>query len=283
MNYRLLRESFVCKAQPLYTKPEADSLFSILSNHFLGWDRVAQILNENSEIKQDIETKFDHYVHRLNNHEPIEYITNTSEFYGYSFYVNEDVLIPRPETEELVEWILSQHQTDHALRILDIGTGSGCIPIVLSKKRPKWKIKALDFCPEALAVAMKNSNIHTAEVEFFEMDVLNCDLDIFEPFDIIVSNPPYVLKSEKEKMTKQVFEYEPPTALFVSDQDPFVFYDRIADLGYKKLNPSGCLYFEINEFHHKEIRSIVGSFGFKCQLKNDISGKRRMLKGQLKA
>ena len=281
MKYRLLRDSFVLKVQPIYTQKEAGILFSLLSSHFLKWDRITQMINEYVEIEEEIEKKFNDSIRRLNNHEPIQYIINISNFFGYAFYVDHNVLIPRPETEELVEWILSKHKTEYPLKILDIGTGSGCIPIVLSKKRPKWNIVALDSSSQALTIATKNSNTHSTKIEFFEINILQSDLDAFESFDIIISNPPYVLESEKEKMTPQALEYEPQTALFAPNQDPFIFYRRIAYLASKKMNQLGCLYFEINEFHSETIKSIVESFGFECELKNDISGKKRMLKGRL--
>ena len=218
----------------------------------------------------------------LSTYKPIQYITNISNFFGYDFYVDKRTLIPRRETEELVEWVLCDHKAENTLKVLDIGTGSGCISIVLSKKRPNWQIMALDISPQAIEVAKKNSLFHSTKVEFFEIDILNSNLDDFESFDIIISNPPYVLESEKEKMTQQVLAYEPHEAIFVPKKDPFIFYKRIAYLASKKLNPMGNIYFEINEFHSEIINNSIAFFGFECELKKDISGKNRMIKGKLR-
>jgi release factor glutamine methyltransferase len=214
---------------------------------------------------------------RLQGHEPIQYITGNTEFFGLNFKVNSNVLIPRPETEELVEWMLQDLQ-GKSLKILDIGTGSGCIAIALAKNLPHAKITAIDISPEALKTAKANALENGVEVAFFDLDILTAD-ELPGKFDIIVSNPPYVRELEQEHMQRNVLEYEPETALYVKDEDPLIFYKKITALAAENLPSEGKLYFEINQYLGRETEALLKEKNFQTTLKKDIFGAERMLKG----
>ena len=216
-------------------------------------------------------------VKRLQKGEPIQYILGVTEFYGLDFKVTSSVLIPRPETEELVEWILLETKQLNP-HILDVGTGSGCIAITLSKKMKYATVDALDVSAEALEVAKENAKANNVSIKFSKIDVL-AHQDLDKRFDIIVSNPPYILESEKKVMSKNVLDFEPHQALFVLNHDALIFYDRIADIAVKQLNKKGVLYFEINQAYGKEIVQLLQEKNFKdIELKKDISGNYRMIR-----
>ena len=216
-------------------------------------------------------------VKRLQNNEPIQYILDKTEFYGLDFKVSPSVLIPRPETEELIEWILSE-TTKKDPYILDIGTGSGCIAITLAKKMQYATVYAWDISDNALEVANENAIINDVSVKFSMVDVLK-PLSFNYKFDIIVSNPPYIKESEKEKMEKNVLDFEPHEALFVANHDALIFYNRIADIAKKQLQENGLLYFEINHSKGDEVVHLLKEKGFvNIELKKDISGNNRMIR-----
>lgn len=216
-------------------------------------------------------------VKRLQKGEPIQYILGVTEFYGLDFKVTSSVLIPRPETEELVEWILLETKQLNP-HILDVGTGSGCIAITLSKKMKYATVDAWDVSTEALEVAKENAKANNVSIKFSKIDVF-AHQDLDKRFDIIVSNPPYILESEKKVMSKNVLDFEPHQALFVSNHDALIFYDRIADIAVKQLNKKGMLYFEINQAYGKEIVHLLQEKNFKdIELKKDISGNYRMIR-----
>ncbi|MDR1742272.1 MAG: peptide chain release factor N(5)-glutamine methyltransferase [Dysgonamonadaceae bacterium] len=218
-------------------------------------------------------------IERLKNYEPLQYILGETEFYGLPFQVTRSVLIPRPETEELVEWILSENRKTNP-SILDIGTGSGCIAVTLAKQIPGAKVTAWDLSKDALATASENARRNNVEVEFAERNVL-LPADKTPTFDIIVSNPPYVAESEKAGMDRVVLDYEPHTALFVPDNDALIFYRSIADMAFRQLNPEGRLYFEINRAKGKEIVALLKDKGFEnVVLKKDISRNDRMIRAE---
>ena len=219
---------------------------------------------------------------RLKNFEPIQYILGTTEFFGLPFLVDKNVLIPRPETEELVDWILGQNKHKEAT-ILDIGTGSGCIAISLAKHLPGAKVCGLDISAEALLVAQVNTVLNKVDIRYFNTDVLNENTWKFTfeemRFDTIVSNPPYVRILEKELMSPNVIEHEPNIALFVKDEDPLLFYRKIAQLSNLHLKPEGVLYFEINEYLSLEMEKMLTKEGFKnIEIRKDIFKKDRMIK-----
>lgn len=216
-------------------------------------------------------------VQRLQNGEPIQYIIGHTEFYGLDFKVTPSVLIPRPETEELVEWILLETKQVNP-HILDIGTGSGCIAIALAKKMKYATVDAWDVSAEALEVAKHNALTNSVSVKFSEVDVLEV-LSFDKKFDVIVSNPPYIKDCEKEVMNKNVLDFEPHEALFVSDNDALIFYIRIADIAMQQLNKNGWIYFEINQANGQEVVQLLQARGFiDVELKKDLSGNDRMVR-----
>jgi release factor glutamine methyltransferase len=198
------------------------------------------------------------------------------------FILNSNVLIPRPETEELIYWITSQFKNDSSknLKILDIGTGSGCIAVSLAKLIPNAEVSAMDISREALQTAQENAKINQVQMHFMEADVLKMH-SLETSFDIIVSNPPYVLAHEKSKMRENVLNFEPHQALFVPDTNPLIFYEKIADLAIRHLNKNGQLFFEINEAYGNEVRDLLVEKGFvDVELKKDLFGKLRMVRGR---
>lgn len=267
----------------IYPDNEIQSLARIVieqvsgvSFHRLSVDKDKQ-LSENQ--KQDIRR----IVQRLKQSEPVQYILNEAWFYGLTLAVDSSVLIPRPETEELVELIVKRHKEEKP-RILDIGTGSGCIAIALAKHLPGAEVWAVDVSAEALQTARRNAALNQAEVHFLQADILHPNAAELIPhtYNIIVSNPPYVLESEKAAMEKNVLEYEPGLALFVPDEAPLRFYRAIARLGKQKLEDNGFLYFEINARCGTEMISMLEEEKYRhIRLIQDIYGKDRMTQAQL--
>ena len=214
---------------------------------------------------------------RLNSYEPLQYIIGETWFCGYRFKVTPAVLIPRPETAELIDWIVTDNKRDCA-HVLDIGTGSGCIPVSLALMMDSPVVSAWDISEEALSVASENARINNADVAFSRVDVLGADIPDIK-VDILVSNPPYITESEKKDMEKNVLEWEPDLALFVPDNDPLRFYRRIAELGLDILNDGGLIYFEINRSYGSETVEMLASMGYKnIELRKDLSGNDRMIK-----
>ena len=212
---------------------------------------------------------------------PIQYLLGTTHFYGLEFEVNENVLIPRPETEELVDWIIKSQKSEvrnKKLKILDIGTGSGCIAISIAKNLPNAEVFALDVSEKALATAKKNAELNQVQVQFICQSILETE-DLGQQFDVIVSNPPYVRHLEKQEIKKNVLDNEPHLALFVADDDALIFYRKIAQLAVKNLSQTGQLYFEINQYLGQEMLSLLQEMDFKnSELRQDIYGNDRMTK-----
>lgn len=274
------KKQFILGLKNEYPPEEINSFFNILIVHYLNVTRLELALDPKKELASEQIKLFDEILGKLQQHEPIQYIIGETEFFGLTFQVNKNVLIPRPETEELVSWILldlSDNNTS-AIKILDIGTGSGCIAISLAKNLPDAEIKALDISNEALKVAAKNAKLNQVEVKFENQDILHIDKPI-DSFDVIVSNPPYVRDLEKKEMNRNVLENEPDGALYVRDNDPLVFYRAITNLAKTSLGIGGSLYFEINQYLAKETEKVMLDSGFKTTLKKDIFGNYRMLKG----
>jgi release factor glutamine methyltransferase len=217
---------------------------------------------------------------RLLQHEPVQYVLNESWFCGLKFYVDQNVLIPRPETEELVEWVITHCKFPlNNLSILDIGSGSGCIPISLKRKLRKAEVWSLDASEEALEVAKKNASILGVDVNFLLMDFLDKERrKDLSRFDIIISNPPYIPEKDKTQMSENVINYEPHEALFVPDDDPLIFYKAISGFGKDHLNPGGMVYVELHEDFAEDASSFFLSAGYTVELKNDMQGKSRMLR-----
>lgn len=263
-----------------YPETEVDSFFNLLSEQILKMKPVDIALNHYQVVSGKKYHKFQMAINRLQKYEPIQYILGDTEFYGLVFTVNLSVLIPRPETEELVDWIIKSNTSKPALKILDIGTGSGCIAITLAKQLPNSKVYALDVSADALKVAKKNAINNNVEIEFIEADVLDWNHEDLQ-FDVIVSNPPYVREIEKEAMSANVLDHEPHLALFVKDDDALVFYRKISEISQQILEPAGQLYYEINENMGEDTSQLLSNSGFSdIELKQDVFGKNRMLKAK---
>ena len=217
-------------------------------------------------------------VRRLQNHEPVQYIIGKETFMGLVFEVDENVLIPRPETQELVEWILEDHRSDEGCKILDIGTGSGCIPISLARFMNAAELEAWDISEGALEMARRNADCNDVNVLFSKQNVLEA-VPSASHYDVIVSNPPYITEKEKVDMEANVLDWEPSIALFVPDSDPLLFYRKIAELGLKMLVSEGALYFEINRAYGAMMKSMLENMGYKhVELRKDMFGNDRMIK-----
>ncbi|MDT0649607.1 peptide chain release factor N(5)-glutamine methyltransferase [Autumnicola edwardsiae] len=277
MLLRDLKIKFRKELEEEYPREEIDSFFNLLAEEYLGMSRLEMALEPTREIAEAENCHFKSATLKLKDHHPIQYILGTTEFFGLKFKVAEGVLIPRPETEELVQWILDGVSSEEKLKILDIGTGSGCIAVSLAKNLPNAEISAMDISEKALKIAKKNAESNAVNINFIQQDVL--ELKKLENFDIIVSNPPYVRELEKKEMQRNVLDYEPALALYVENQNPLIFYEKIAKLAKKALRPEGKLYFEINQYLAKETKFLVKKFGFKACLKKDIFGNYRMLRG----
>lgn len=262
-----------------YASEEIKRLTHLILNEVCGLSLPDIATCKFSDLSDAQRKKIQDIASRLKKYEPLQYIFGKTEFFGMEFEINPSVLIPRPETEELVEWILLENDSINP-RILDIGTGSGCIAIVLSKKILGAEVHAWDVSSEALSVAKLNAEKNAVEIFFRQVDIMQIfPADIV--FDIIVSNPPYVAENEKQEMEKNVLDFEPPEALFVSDDFPLVFYDRISDIALQKLKKKGKLYFEINRFYGREIVEMLKNKGFsQVELKKDISGNDRMIRAR---
>jgi len=263
----------------IFTSQEIDSLIFLIMEKIKGYNRIQYLLSKEEELSDDERFELEKITARLKNHEPIQYILGTTEFYGLPIYAVPGVLIPRPETEELVQWIIQKNQLP-APAILDIGTGSGCIAISLKKNIGEAKVMACDISPVCLETAKRNSQLNEVLVEMITYDILKAIPNFnFPKLDIIVSNPPYIRESEKRLMERNVLDYEPELALFVKDTDPLLFYDQIADFALEHLKPSGSLYFEINEAFGNECINMLVNKGFiDIELRKDINGKDRMIR-----
>ena len=262
-----------------YPETEIQSFFNILMEHFLNLSRIDIALQPHFEIKEEDFNTLQKGLNNLKNYIPIQYIIGETEFYGLPFKVNKNVLIPRPETEELVSWIIEASKNQKSkITILDIGTGSGCIPISLAKNLKNATISAIDISSEALKTAKENAELNQATIHFLEKDILNTS-KLDEKYTIIVSNPPYVRELEKTEMQKNVLDNEPHLALFVENNNPLLFYNKIADLATKHLSKNGLLFFEINQYLGKETVDLLTSKGFtNIELKKDMFGVDRMIK-----
>jgi len=262
-----------------YPDTEIESFFNLLSEHILRMKRIDISQNLYAVVSGKKYDKFQKAINRLKKYEPIQYILGDTEFYGLMFKVNHSVLIPRPETEELVAWIIDDFKNKKDISILDIGTGSGCIAISLAKNLPNTKVYALDVSTEALKIAKQNADSNDVEIEFIEADILDWDFGEMQ-FDVIVSNPPYVRELEKESMSANVIDHEPHLALFVKDDDALLFYRNITKSSTKLLKPKGALYLEINESLGAETKQLLLDSNFlDVTLKQDVFGKNRMVKG----
>lgn len=263
---------------PVYNRSEIESFISIIFRHVKGFSQNEMILNARDTLDPAHAEKIMQIVGRLEQQEPIQYILGETSFYGLNFKVDPSVLIPRNETEELVELILKDH-ADVPLRVLDLGTGSACIPVALKKNRPRFEVSACDVSEKALSVAAENARLNETDIHFFVYDVLSDRGLPNDAYDIWVSNPPYVLEKERALMASNVLEHEPALALFVPDHDPLLFYRAITLKAKKYLVAGGKLYFEINEKYGAAVCSMLEDLGFSAELFPDLHGKARMVRG----
>jgi len=255
-----------------YSDKELISIAYIVIEEILGLNKINVIINNANVISTNDEVKINEIIKDLIANKPIQYILGKANFFNLSFIVNKHVLIPRQETEQLINWILNYEFNS----VLDIGTGSACIPISLSKNSTA-NITAIDISSNAIKIAKKNADNYNLNITFLCEDIFKFNPD--SKFDLIVSNPPYVLESEMKKMHKNVLNFEPHNALFVEDSDPLIFYNYIAQFAFKYLNSKGALFFEINESFGVEIKLILNKLDFvNIELKKDLNGKDRMIK-----
>lgn len=255
---------------------EKKAISSLLIEHFLSASKLDILGNKQ---RDDSHIDWESIVERVNSNEPIQYIIGETNFHGLSFLTKPGVLIPRPETEELVD-ILYHTFKNTSLKLLDIGTGSGCIAVTLAKKLPLSTVVAWDISKEALAIAQKNAKKQEVDIQFEQKDVLHLHIERIPEFDLIVSNPPYICQSERAEMHENVLQYEPSLALFVPDDDPLLFYRKIAEIGLMTLKPGGLLAFEINRAFGKETKEMLIQMGYEtCTLQKDISNNDRFVFG----
>ena len=306
MKIKQYRTHFIQALLSIYDLGEAESFFYLILEEKQQLKRIDLALNPDLTFSNAEIQLWNSILEQLQKEIPIQYLLGKTSFYGLDFEVNENVLIPRPETEELVEWIiqsqkvevrsgklemgsgklgeeqsakLEREQQIRKINILDIGTGSGCIAIALAKNLPNAEVFAVDVSEKALATAEKNAIINEVNVTFLKKNILETD-DLEQQFDLIVSNPPYVRELEKKEIKKNVLDYEPHLALFVADNDALVFYRKIAELAQKNLSPKGQLFFEINQYLGKEMMELLEKMNFQnIELRQDIYGNDRMIRG----
>lgn len=266
--------------RPLYDGREAANIAHLLMEHITGLGKLDRIVHKDMDLTPKWESQYREGLEQLLSGRPIQHITGRSWFYGMELIVSDQVLIPRPETEELVEWVLLDHPSQPALRLLDVGTGSGCIPIALKKHWPSADIWAMDVSAGALEIAARNAQMQHTPVNFIRQDVLDPQAATLLPqLNVIVSNPPYIPEREKSGMDANVQHFEPANALFVPDSDPLLFYRRIGQLAQERLEPGGRLYFEIHEDFGEAVKAELLRQRFTdVVLKKDMFGKDRMVR-----
>jgi len=288
MQFKHLSQKFINDLNTIYQEEEAFAMFLITIDHFLNLNRAAYLLKKEEEISAEELSNFELILDELLKGKPLQYILGETYFYGLKFKVNPFVLIPRPETEELVDWIISVchgdeqilHRKSKIVNLLDIGTGSGCIAISLKKNLPNTSVYAFDISADALEVAKRNAVLNSVEVDFILDDILKSQYAIHNTqYDIIVSNPPYIKEDEKSAMHHNVLANEPHKALFVSNENPLIFYNAIADFALKNLIKDGLLFFEINEYLGQQTVNLLKHKGFtNIELRKDMQRKDRMIK-----
>ena len=287
MLLRELKTIFHKELDDIYGREEVDSFFFLCIEHYLNLPKFHLALEPEFTLTKPETDLFFKVLEDLKQEKPIQYIMGETEFYGLKFNVNEHVLIPRPETEELVDLIVrchSEHSEESQLKILDIGTGSGCIAISLAKTLANAKVYALDVDKDALNVSKRNAELNKVIINFIEANIFNestWNLEFKDlKFDIIVSNPPYVRQLEKQEMKPNVLDNEPHLALFVDDNDPLIFYKAITQFAVDNLKQNGALYFEINQYLGEETKQLLLDANFDdVELRKDLNDNNRMLKG----
>ena len=265
-----------------YSESEIHAIGMLILEKLTGFSRIWLLIHKELKLNDEQNIIASQYLERLKNHEPIQYILGETEFYGLKFKVNPSVLIPRPETEELVEWVKPPHPPKGGFlsgtpTLLDVGTGSGCIAVALKKKFPSANVSAMDISPEALALAKENAALNEVNIEFIQDDILH-PAATDRKWDVIVSNPPYIPASEQRYLHKNVTDFEPHLALFVQDNDPLIFYRKIAEFALSHLTAGGRLYVEIHQSLGRQCCQLLESMGFQSvELRKDLSGNDRMI------
>ena len=278
MKLKDVHQKFATHLAQIYDRAEAENIAWIVLEHLSG-QRYHPLTSKDLLVSREQLSQLEAMETRLLAHEPVQYVLNEAWFYDIPFFVNEQVLIPRPETEELVDWILKENANKKNISILDIGTGSGCIPVILKRKLPDSRVYGCDISFEALKVAQQNAETYQLSIHFFQIDILDQARWLQLPkVDIIVSNPPYISITEKSSLHPNVAEFEPGLALFVEDTNPLLFYENIAALAPLILKVGGCMYLEIHEAKGQQILELYEKAGFSSVLKKDMQGKNRMLK-----
>jgi len=289
MNITELAQHIIDELSPLLGPGEATSVSRLVLEDVFGYRRGSHP----RQLSQDEQIMAWATINRLKAGEPVQYVTGIGDFYGLQLKVNPAVLIPRPETEELVEWILEDHVAGTRVQCLDIGTGSGCIPLALKHKRPTWSCAGVDVSEDALEIARANAEKLTLKVDFQAVDILENPTSHPDKIEgsatlhlrtaaqnIIVSNPPYIPPSERAVMSPSTLAHEPELALFVPEEDPLLFYRRIAELGKEALTEGGRLYFETNEFNNEDVAALLTAAGYRnVERRKDLQGKWRMVRG----
>lgn len=285
MTIQQICQLYSTKLLPIYGERETQALTYLALAHILQKTKL-QILMDKQQLLTPLQVQqLEQMLEELEGQKPIQYLTKVAHFYGMELKVTPAVLIPRPETEELVEWIItsSSSSKNKPYKILDIGTGSGCIPLALKKENGANQIFAIDVSPKALQIAQENAEQQQLAITFKQVDILDRkQWQFIEQVDIIVSNPPYITVAEQKKMADNVVAHEPHLALFVPNDNPLLFYEVIADFALEKLNKNGQLFFEVHEDFALDTQQLLQQKGFvNCQLRKDINGKYRMLNGEL--
>jgi len=283
VTYSKLYRSFLEQLQAIYNMQEASVITDWVFEKMAGVKKMDLIKHPAMEPEMKDAEKLDAALQQLLQHKPVQQVLGEAWFYKMLFKVNNQVLIPRPETEELVNWLLNDYKKQATLpasvSIFDIGTGSGCIAIALKKNLPAAIVTAIDFSEGALAIAKENTLTNNVEIDFIQLDFLNEQLWATLPcFNIIVSNPPYIPISEMEQLDKNVTAYEPHSALFVPDSTPLLFYEKIALFGRSNLKMGGCIYVEVHENYASQTAELFAGYQYEVEIKKDIFEKNRMLK-----
>lgn len=262
----------------LYDEEERKALLAVVMDEVLNYSRADMVLKKYEELLPEVQTSLTEVVTQLQKEIPVQYIFGKAHFYGYEFKVSPATLIPRRETEELVEWILEamNRQPQKKWTVLDIGTGSGCIPITIKKEFSLAEVSAIDISPEALSIAEENVHNLNVKIRFIQQNIL--ETKTLDKYDIIISNPPYVRHLEKAEMKNNVLRHEPHLALFVENEDPLIFYRKIMQLAKESLTENGVLFFEINQYLGNEMTELVSEYFDNVILKKDLQGNDRMMK-----
>jgi release factor glutamine methyltransferase len=277
MNFKELEQEFIKELSSVYQKEESEALLIMVLEYLTGWSRMKVLTHSDLELTALQHSELRQITSALKEGGPIQYLLAEAWFYGLKFKVNSSVLIPRPETEELVHWILADTLKTKQLRVLDVGTGSGCIAVSLKKMNPLFAVDAMDISADALVVAAENAASNEVGVNFIAHDIKSYESKV--KYDLIVSNPPYIKENERPAMHVNVLLHEPHLALFVTDEDPLIFYRTIAEFAVSNLNTEGQLYFEINEYLSVETSEMLYAKGFKrVELRHDMQGKPRMIR-----